>query len=58
MSRINTEYFDITDKCALLFSDDKIRYKDGLPFCVYFDTSNGEPRCRQKDICDCVKVRC
>lgn len=53
MSRPNKKYFKTTHKCFVYGAPSPID-KDG--YCVYFDTENGEPRCRYGNKCDCVKT--
>ena len=52
MCRPNKKYFETTHKCNVFGTPSPI---DKYGYCVYFDTENGEPRCRSSKECDCVK---
>lgn len=52
MSKPNKKYFKATHKCCVFGTPSPI---DKYEYCVYFDTENGEPRCRYGNKCNCVK---
>ena len=62
MSKINIVYFSLTGKCCFVEKSGDVSTNrlvctsKGIPSCVYFETENGKPFCRQGN-CLCVEKK-